>query len=397
MKSSYLVFKNTNGFTTRVLPFQNESFELIYRHDLRRVEFVTATKELEENEISFDVLAEVSKSSTPGSVIYKGPYGQVLHTSEIEATLDDVKVKEDTDPRDFYFFLKWTAGVQVALLALVMGINWIITPSEDEVEVVTVFKQTQPLEKKTPVVEMAQKKIKQQKNPEIVKKAKARQKVVAKNRFGKSNGTNLRSGDQLSRMGALSALGGMNKNSSGLGGLSQSKSRSQGYGFDSTRAAGGSNRGMLGKGLIQAGIGSGESMQGYGGYGTQGKGSGQAGYGVMGMAGRSGGYYLPLSDEATIEGGLDPDQVQAVIERNYGQMVYCFEKGIQSQPNLKGRVAVKFLISSSGSVSVANVAQTSLGSSKVESCILSKLRAMKFPRPKGNVAVNVLYPFAFRR
>ncbi|MEK6556389.1 MAG: AgmX/PglI C-terminal domain-containing protein, partial [Bdellovibrionota bacterium] len=400
MKKTYIVFKNSEGLTTRVVPFRGEALELIYRHDTRRIEFVSAAglKELEEKEISFQNLADVAKNSAPGETIYKGPMGRVEHVAEINQTLGDVQVREDKDPKDFTYFLKWTASIQVAALALCIGISAIFNYfTKEEVEVVTVFKQVEPIEKKTQVVQMTEKKKTQKKNPEFVKPKKSNETKIAKNRFGKSKGTNMRSGDQLSRMGALSALGGMNKNSSGLGGLSQSKSRSQGFGFDGTRAAGGNNRGMLGKGMIQAGIGGGETMQGYGGYGTKGKGSGQAGYGHVGMAGRSGGYYLPLSDEATVEGGLDPDQVQAVVERNQGQMIYCYEKAIQSQPNLKGRVAVKFIVSPSGSVSVANIAQSSVNSSKIESCILSKLRAWKFPRPKGNVAVNVVYPFAFKR
>jgi TonB family protein len=398
MKKTYIVFKNSDAVTTRVLPFRGEALELIYNQDTRRVEFVSNTKELEEQKVQFQTLGELSKTSAPGDVIYKGPMGRVEHVSEIDATLSDIKVREDKDPRDFTFFLKWTAGIQVAALAICLGISAIYSYfTEEEVQVVTVFKQVEPLKKQQQIVQMAEKKPVQKRNQEIVKPKQAKQTNLAKNRFGKSKGTNMRSGDQLSKLGALSALGGMNKNSSGKGGLSQSKSNSQGFGFDGTRAAGGSNRGMLGKGMIQAGIGGGETMQGFGGYGTKGKGSGQAGYGHVGMAGRSGGYYLPLSDEATVEGGLDPDQVQAVVERNQGQMIYCYEKAMQSQPNLKGRVAVKFIVSPSGNVSVANIAQSSVNSSKIESCILSKLKAWKFPRPKGNVAVNVVYPFAFRR
>lgn len=400
MKKTYIIFKNTEGVTTRVLPFRGEDLQLIYRNDTRRVEIVNeeTLAALKEQEIKVQKLADIEKTSAPGKTIYKGTLGRVEHVEEVENTQADIKVKEDEDPRNFQYFLKWTAGIQVASLALILAIGAIVNyvNKEDEVEVVTVFKQVEPIKKQTQVVQMTEKKIRQQ-NLNAVRPKKSNKTNLAKNRIGKSRGKSLRSGDQLSRMGALSALGGMNKNSTGRGGLSQARSNSQGFGFDKARAAGGSNRGMLGKGMIQAGIGSGSSMQGYGGYGTKGKGSGQAGYGVVGMAGRSGGYYLPLSDEATVEGGLDPDQVQAVVERNQGQMVYCYEKAMQSKPNLKGRVAVRFVVSPSGSVSVANIAQSSVNSSQIESCILSKMRAWRFPRPKGNVAVNVVYPFAFRR
>lgn len=397
MKRSYLVFKNVEGETTRVLPFRNEELELIYNQDSRRVEFVADSGALKEEGVKFQKLGLAESSSKPGDVVYKGTWGRVEHVADVEDTLGDVKEPVDNDHRDIAFFVKWTSAIQVGALALILGISAIISAvtAEPEVEVVTVFKQDQ-IKKPVEVVQMSEKKVVEKKQPERFRK-RANVKKVVTTRLGKSKGVSDRSGDSLNKMGALGALGGMNKNSTGLGGLSQSKSNSQGFGFDSTRAAGGNSRGMLGKGLVSAGIGGGESMSGYGGNGTRGKGSGQAGYGHVGMAGRSGGYYLPLSDDASVEGGLDRDQIIAVIERNKGQAVYCYEKGIQSNPNLGGRVMIKFLVGPSGSVSSASVASSSMGSSSVESCIVNKLRAWRFPRPKGNVAVKVNYPFNFKR
>lgn len=397
MKRSYLVFKNVEGETTRVLPFRNEELELIYNQDTRRVEFVSDSAALKEEGVEFQKLGEASKTSAPGAVIYKGTWGRVEHVAEVEDTSSDIQEREDRDPKDFTFFLKWTSGVQVGALALILAGSAIFSAltKEPEVEVVTVFKQTEPLKKPVEVVQVSEKKV-VEKQPERFRKKAVVKKVVT-TRLGKSKGVSERSGDSLSKMGALGALGGMNKNSTGAGGLSQAKSNSQGFGFDSTRAAGGNNRGMLGKGLVSAGIGGGGSMTGYGGNGTRGKGSGQAGYGHVGMAGRSGGYYLPLSDDASVEGGLDREQIQAVVDRNQGQAVYCYEKGIQSNPGLGGRVMVKFVVSPSGAVSSASVASSSMGSSSVESCIVNKLRAWRFPRPKGNVAVRVNYPFNFKR
>ena len=397
MKRSFLIFKNVNGETTRALPFRGDELELIYNQDTRRIEFVSDSAELTEDGVEFQKLGVAESNSAPGDVIYKGTWGRVEHVASIEETAPDVAAKEDNDPKDFTFFLKWTSAVQVGALALILAVSAIFAAltKPPEVEVVTVFKQSEPLKKPVEVVQVSEKKV-VEKKPENFRKKAVVKKVVT-TRLGKSKGVSERSGDSLNKMGALGALGGMNKNSTGLGGLSQAKSNSQGFGFDSTRAAGGNNRGMLGKGLISAGIGGGETMSGYGGNGTRGKGSGQAGYGHVGMAGRSGGYYLPLSDDASVEGGLDRDQIQAVVDRNQMQAVFCYEKGIQTTPGLSGRVFIKFTVSPSGSVSSASVASSSMNSHAVESCIVNKLRAWRFPRPKGNVAVRVNYPFNFKR
>lgn len=400
MERSYLIIENNQGQAARVVPFFKEELEVIYRHDLKRIEVVRDTDELEENGIQYEKLANVKKNSKPGEIIAKGHWGKLKHVSHVVAAAADTKEREEEDAKQFPFFLKWTAIVQISALILCVGIGYVITRfSKEEPQTVMVFQRPVEVQKKIHTVEVSKKKIvrEQKPQPRVAKKATTAPKNKVAHQSGKNNGRSIRSGNDLSRMGALSALGGMNKNSTGLGGLSQAPSKSSGFGFDSTRAAGGNRRGMLGKGLMSAGIGSGESMQGYDGYGTKGRGKGQAGYGVVNMAGRSGGYYLPLSEDAIIEGGLDRDQINAVIQRNLGQVRFCYENALQVNSKLAGRVAVRFVISPVGDVSVAKVAHTSLESSKVESCIVNKLKAWKFPKPRGNVAVKVTYPFNFQR
>lgn len=400
MGHTYLIFENSNGQAARVVPFFKEDLEVVFRHDSRRIEIVRSTEELEENEIAFDKIGKVGKNSAPGDVIAKGTWGKLKHVSHVVAATTDTKEREEDEKHDFPFFLKWTAGIQVAVILICCGIGYfMLQHNQEEPQTVMVFQR--PVEKPAPVpvVEVSEHKIKQinKIQPRVAKKATVKPKHIVAHASVKTTGKNIRSGNDLSHMGALSALGGMDKNSRGLGGLAQAKSNSSGFGFDSTRAAGGHRRGMLGKGLVSAGIGSGESMSGYDGYGTKGRGQGQAGYGVVKMAGRSGGYYLPLSEDAVIEGGLDRDQINAVVQRNLGQVRFCYENALQVNSKLAGRVAVKFTISPAGAVSVANVAHSSLDSSKVESCIVNKLKAWQFPRPRGNVAVKVEYPFNFQR
>jgi TonB family protein len=398
MAQTYLILENAQGQAARVVPFFKEDLEVVYRHDSKRIEVVRSTAELTENEITFDLIGEVKKTSEPGDIIAKGNWGKLKHVSHVITATTDTKEREEDERHDFPFFLKWTAGIQVAALVLSMGLGWyLMRQTPEEPQTVTVFRR--PVEKNiVPVVNVSEHKIKQSRFKPVAKKVAAKPKTrLSHHTSGKNKGVSLRTGNDLSRMGALSALGGMNKNSRGLGGLSQAPSKSSGFGFDSTRAAGGNRRGMLGKGMISAGIGSGESMSGYDGYGTKGRGQGQAGYGVVNMAGRSGGYYLPLSEDAVIEGGLDRDQINAVIQRNLGQVRFCYENALQVNSKLAGRVAVRFTISPVGAVSVAGVAHSSLDSSKVESCIVSKLKAWQFPKPRGNVAVKVTYPFNFQR
>jgi hypothetical protein len=161
---------------------------------------------------------------------------------------------------------------------------------------------------------------------------------------------------------------------------------------------GGMERAIHGQGLVASAAGSGGPVEGGGGYGTRGKaGGGRPGYGSMNMGGTAAAYFEPVQEEATSEGGLDMDQIAAVINRHSGEVIYCYEKGLQVKSGLAGRVGMKFVINGSGVVSSAGVASSSLNNAQVESCIVSHLKTWKFPKPVGGVNVKVQYPFMLKR
>lgn len=208
----------------------------------------------------------------------------------------------------------------------------------------------------------------------------------------------------VQRVGALAALGGVAKGHKGAEGLDMNsmkniRSAGEGQGGGGVGATGrGGVKGMMpGSGLIAGSAGEGGRAESAGGYGTRGTGGGRAGYGKIHMVGGMTPVSLPLDDEATVEGGLDRDQIIAVINKNKGQIVYCYEKGLQAQPTIGGRVAVDFTIGPAGRITLAKVSQSSLGSKFVETCMLDKMRTWQFPKPVGKVNVDVLYPFELNR
>lgn len=395
MKHGFYVLYNKEGNISRVVPSDFDARTLVYRGDTRRIEFVVNTEALSDAEVNFEELGSFEGSKKPG-VVLQGPWGKVEFQQQVSEIETDVQEKQEDASKSTLFFMKWSAGVVVGLLAVVMVIGYFLKPDKvEEPVVVTVFQRPSDANK---VLKVSEQKV----TSEKIKNAKVSNRNVPKpisdQKTRQTTKTEYsRSGNQLQKMGALSAFGGFSPTSKGLGGVGATSSKSSGYGFDSSRASGGHSRGMLGKGLVQAGIGGGQTVQGYGGTGTRGKGSGEAAFGEAGMAGRTGGYYLPLSEEAKIIGGLDRDQINAVVQRNLGQVIYCYEQGLQANPQLTGQVTVNFQIAPNGLVSVANVGQTNLNSRSVESCIVGKLRTWKFPRPKGDVSVRVTYPFVLKR
>lgn len=137
-----------------------------------------------------------------------------------------------------------------------------------------------------------------------------------------------------------------------------------------------------GSGVSTAGVGGGNGSKGLSG----GLGQGKTGAGGVGL----------IDEESEIVGGLDREVIAQYIKTQLGQILYCYERQLSANPNLYGKIAVKFTIAGSGSVETQSINDTTLKNSSVESCILSKISKWKFPEPKGGTKVLVTYPFLFK-
>jgi TonB family protein len=199
------------------------------------------------------------------------------------------------------------------------------------------------------------------------------------------------------RMGALSALGELQRGAKTPGLNLGSAVTSAGPGLGGLQGSGGTQTSVYAKGMVAAPLGVGGNLQGAGGLGTKGKGGGQAGYGELKLAGSLGAQALPVGLESQSSAGLDRDQIAAVVAQNSSQVRFCYEQGLQENPGLAGRVTVDFVIGGNGLVKSARVSSSTLNDSSVENCIVQRLRSWKFPVPDGGVDVQVSYPFTLRR
>lgn len=133
--------------------------------------------------------------------------------------------------------------------------------------------------------------------------------------------------------------------------------------------------------------------------GALGQGAGRGVSSVLASAHGQGGQSAvrSLEKEAQVDGGgLDPEEIAAVIKKHLGEILYCYERQLSIQPNLYGKVAVKFIIGPRGTVESNRVVQSTLSSASVENCIQSKLSRWQFPQPRGVNQVVVTYPFLFK-
>ncbi|MBK9260392.1 MAG: AgmX/PglI C-terminal domain-containing protein [Polyangiaceae bacterium] len=145
-------------------------------------------------------------------------------------------------------------------------------------------------------------------------------------------------------------------------------------------------------GLGLSGRGEGGGGQGFGmGIGsTQGFGSGHGGLSGSHRA-------KPPSvrmGATTVSGRLPPEIIQRIVRQNFGRFRLCYENGLRNNPNLQGRVGVRFVIGRDGKVTTAANGGSDLPDAGVISCVVRAFYGLSFPQPEGGI-VTVVYPIMF--
>jgi len=147
------------------------------------------------------------------------------------------------------------------------------------------------------------------------------------------------------------------------------------------------------------GGGTGAHSERVGGLGTAGKGGGVTGYkgtGALALGKTGTADVGVLEEETEVEGGLDKEAIARVIRSQLGQIRYCYERQLSANPDLYGKILVKFTIGAAGAVTAQSIGNTSLNNAMVEGCILRRIAGWQFPTPKGGTNVLVSYPFLFK-
>ncbi len=152
-------------------------------------------------------------------------------------------------------------------------------------------------------------------------------------------------------------------------------------------------------GVGEGGGGRGEGI-GLGNFGGLGHGAGTGtGQGIGNGRGRLGGGHQvkapKLREGATqVNGRLPPEVIQRIVRQNFGRFRLCYENGMRNNPNLQGRVSVKFIIDRSGAVSMTADGGSDLPDQGVVQCVVRGFGNLSFPQPEGGM-VTVVYPIMF--
>jgi hypothetical protein len=96
--------------------------------------------------------------------------------------------------------------------------------------------------------------------------------------------------------------------------------------------------------------------------------------------------------------GLTREEIQRVLKRVMPQIKYCYEKELNREPTLEGKLTSSWTITKDGSVSGAQLSATTMqktGGDQVGTCVTRVLSRLQFPAPRGGGQVVVTYPFVF--
>ena len=129
-------------------------------------------------------------------------------------------------------------------------------------------------------------------------------------------------------------------------------------------------------------------------------GQGEGGFEGTGRLGLSGNSAVEGSSghgegSSTTGGGLDREVIESIIRRRLDRIRLCYERQLNFNPKLVGKVTVHFVIGRKGEVLSSRATEDTMKNESVRSCILAEVGSWTFPTPEGGTLVNVDYPFVF--
>ena len=154
-------------------------------------------------------------------------------------------------------------------------------------------------------------------------------------------------------------------------------------------------RGAGGMGLRGTGRGGGgEGLGRIGGLGKVDTGGGKGKGGAIGRKKKAKVKTKVRTGSPKIGDFCEKSNIQRVVRAKTNAVKYCFEKQLQSNPKLSGKIVASWNVGLDGSVIKASIASSTMNSKPVEGCITRVIKRMRFQKPKGGICI-INYPFIF--
>ena len=105
-------------------------------------------------------------------------------------------------------------------------------------------------------------------------------------------------------------------------------------------------------------------------------------------------FHIELGNIA-VQNEMSKSLIHGLLEKHMRSINLCYEQASGNKSKLKGEVIFRLFIDSQGRVTKVHLASDSK-EKELERCIISKLKELKFPAPKGNKNVKVTISFILK-
>ncbi len=103
----------------------------------------------------------------------------------------------------------------------------------------------------------------------------------------------------------------------------------------------------------------------------------------------------PNQSRAGSYGKLDPYVVRQKIRKDLPKINRCYESALRYEPELAGKVKVRFAVLRKGSVQGVQVLENTTGNDNVERCVTRVVAAIQFPSRRTGKSQSFTFPFVF--
>jgi len=104
-------------------------------------------------------------------------------------------------------------------------------------------------------------------------------------------------------------------------------------------------------------------------------------------------------EQGVVSGKRNPDEISEVVTQHNGAIQSCYQRELRRNPELKGKVVVRFTISPAGLVKNVQLISSTLNNARVERCIISRVRRWDdfgaIDPTQGDTSFRQVYTFGY--
>jgi TonB family protein len=103
-----------------------------------------------------------------------------------------------------------------------------------------------------------------------------------------------------------------------------------------------------------------------------------------------------VTGTAQASANRDEESITSIVRSNLPRLQAIYNRSLKMNPDLKGKIIIKFTIVPDGSVSDVEMVSSTFGDADFENSMLLRVRQWKFPAIKEEKNLTVTYPFVFQ-